>query len=66
MAVRQIPEQGPPRPFSIDFPADFRIWLEVAKPHLTTLKRVPDELDRASMCAAARTDPSEPDDAALV
>jgi hypothetical protein len=81
MAMRQIRGQGPSRPFSIDFPADFRIWLnhltpavrafgvraEVdAKPRLTTLKRVPGELDRAFMCAAARTDPSEPRNAALV
>jgi hypothetical protein len=28
MAMRQIQGHGPSRPFSIDFPADFRIWLD--------------------------------------
>jgi hypothetical protein len=80
-ATHKICRQGVPRWFGVDFPSDFRIWLQQltqairglarsanmgAKPHFPTLKRLPDVLDRPSMCAAARIDPSEPHNVALV
>jgi hypothetical protein len=80
-ATYEIQREGLPRPFSVDFPSDSRIWRSrlteaiqalgrwttgAAEPRPPALKRLPDVLDRPSICAAARTDPSEPHNVALV